>query len=227
MFKKLIVLMLFVFQIYSAALAFSENTLDSMEISKYGKSYSNEDLGSRLRRLETDVFGMSQTGDVDTRVSNLFKMTSDNVSVPLLQPYDNFYTPEKKSTVRKFFDNISSSFSSPYITGYTPSFFGSNGYPNNIYGREYMNFLNNGSNYCPMNNPYYPRHYRRFNNHYHNGYNNKYKHNMRLNPAFRNSLSRAYRYNTRYNPYSQPYGYMPTDAVTNVATRSTVHILRD
>ena len=223
MSKKVLVIIIFLLQSYIPVLSYTDSTLGNLEFSRYGKTYCNEDLGSRLRRLETDIWGMSQSGNLDTRIENLVKMTSQDVNNYNFQSYDNPYLPEKKNIVRRFFDNVTSTFSAPSITGYTPSFYSSSVYPNNIYRREYNNFLNNGNRYLPYNNSYY------FNNNYRNNPYHRYYNNTGFNSAIRNRHYNPHRNNSYYKPYitANPYGIIPTDVNRNIATRSTVHILRD
>ena len=222
MLKKIFVIVIFLIHTCIPVFSYSENTLDNLELSKYGKTYSNEDLGSRLRRLETDIFGMSQSGNPDKRMGNLIKMASQDSYYQNFEPYKNTYLPEKKNIVKRFFDNVSSTFSTPAITGYTPSFYNSGFYPNNIYSRKYNNFLNNPNRYRPYNNSYY------FNNYRNNPY-SRYYNNTGFNSAIRNRHYNPRRHNSYYKPYitANPYGIIPTDVNRNIATRSTVHILRD
>ena len=133
------------------------------------------------------------------------------------------YGEKAQMIVRRFFDNVTSTFSAPSITGYTPSFYSSSVYPNNIYRREYNNFLNNGNRYLPYNNSYY------FNNNYRNNPYHRYYNNTGFNSAIRNRHFNPRKYNSYYKPYitTNPYGTVPTDINRNFATRSTVHILRD
>lgn len=211
MLNKLYIIIILSILVCFPAFSYSDNTLNNLEYAKYGKVYSQEDLSSRLRRLETDSFGMSQSGSLEDRMANLVKMSSQDYYYNNFTPYQPVYSSEKKGVVRKFLDNVSSAFSSPYITGYTPSIYGSNIYSGNIYGNGYNGYRNNIN--MPYNNAYY------FNSSNRNPYRcgNSYHRKIHHNPAYRN----------RYNAYYNPYGNVPTDVYKNVATRSTVHILRD
>lgn len=226
MLKKLFIIGLILFNSYSSTFAFSENTLDGIEVSRYGTSYAGEELGSRLRRLETDVFGMSQSGNVDDRINNLAKLTLNNPYNQGFRQYNDSYVPKKKGILRRFFDNVTSTFSDPYVTGYTPSIndLGGYGYSGNLSGNGYMNFFNNGRNNYPFNNTYFPNNY---------GYNynsGSYKHHPVTgfrpnNGGFNHRPYYRPYYRPNYNSNIQPH--VPTDVVRNVATRSTVHIMRD
>lgn len=248
MFKKIFVIVVLFFQFFIISFAYTDNTIENLEYSKYGKIYSNEDLGSRLRRLEMDILGMSQTGDVNSRINNLQQVAGVGNYSAIMPPEDNFYPGEKKSAIRRFFDNVTSSFYDPgNITGYTPSLTGSGYYYDSVYDNNYFNSLNRYNNYHPYGNPYLG-----YNNPFYN--NNRYFRNNRpirnkissILPAMNtnnvinrnnrlpNRLNRPYRpyrpnlpYNHYgYNPYSRN-GFLPTDISTNIATRSSVHILQD
>ncbi|MBQ4124293.1 hypothetical protein IJD44_11325 [bacterium] len=205
MIKKIFILFVIICQLSFQTMAFSEKDIADLELQKYGKIYKEDDLGSRLRRLETDVFGMSQSGNIDVRMNNLFNMISPTHNYQGLYPTETFLKPEKKGFIRKFFDNVTSSFSYPYVTGYSPSLFEMNGYPNNIYKDNHINLSGNNGNYCSFSNPY-PHRYFNGAHRFHHPYGNT--------PYYNNGYS--------------PYIYTPpTDITRNVATRSTVHILRD
>ena len=249
--KSLLVIILF-FQFFIISFAYSDNTIENLEYSKYGKIYSNEDFGTRLRRLEMDILGMSQSGDINSRIAKLQKVAGVGKYSAIMPPDDNFYPGEKKSVIRKFFDNVTSSFYDPEsITGYTPSIT-NNGY---YYDSSYNNgFFNRYNNYYPYN-----RRYLGYNNPFYN--NNRYFRNnwpnrnkissilpsmntnniINMNNRFPNRLHkpykpyrpyRPYRPNMSYSPYNpyNPYNrnsLLPTDMSTNIATRSSVHILQD
>lgn len=237
MLRKIIILIAVISQLFISALAYSDDILNNMEFRKYGTTYSNEDLGSRLRRLETDFFGMAQSGDAETRMNNLQQISGGNSVSAYLPPDDNFYPGKKQSAIKRFFNNMTSSIYDPgVITGYTPPIY-NNGYVNSIYGNEYKNFLNRNNNYCPFNSRNYSPSYRQYHNHYYNNYNpagnniyRPYRNNVSSilpsmntnNIVQMNRPYRPYRYNPYYNPYSRP-----TNQFTNVATRSSVHILQD
>lgn len=248
MLKKISFIIVLFCQFFLISFAYNDNTIDNLEYSKYGKIYSNEDFGSRLRRLEKDILGMSQTGDVTSRINKLQQVAGYGNYSAIIPPEDNFYPGEKKSAIRRFFDNVSSAFYDPgTITGYTPSLTGSGYYYDSVYGNNYFNSLNGYNRYNPYN-----RSYRGYNNPFFN--NNRYFRNHRpmnnkissilpsmntnkvinMNNRFPNHFHRPYRPyrpNSSYSPYGyNPYnhnGFIPTDRITDVATRSSVHILQD
>ncbi len=207
MIKKYVITALIIMQLPILAPAYTEDNLDSIEMAKYGRVYSTENLANRLRRLETDYFGMAQSGDIDKRISML-----QQIAVNERMPYypdindEYFYLSKKPNALQRFFNNVSSVFYSPgVVTGYTPNMYNPN------WNNEYMNFMNSrNSYYCPYHDTY------------HRGINNRFR--SRYYGNYRNRYGNSYGYNFN-NPYSR--GYIPTDALTNVATRSTVHILQD
>lgn len=250
MLRKFIILNAVILQFLILSSAYSQNNLDSIEMSKYGTIYSNDDLGTRLRRLETDLFGMAQSGDLDTRMNMIEQMAGNDNLTSSVIPFDTYYPAKKESAIKRFFNNISSPLpSQSYITGYTPPI-NNMGFSNNLYGNNYPNFMNNPNNtFCPFHNNLRPNIPNQYHNHYYNNYNkynkyNNYNYNRytgnRYSP-YRNNISRIlpginrgnnfynrpYRYNPYYNPYTSPGIMQPTDMLTNVATRSTVHILQD
>lgn len=224
MLRKIIIMSLFVFQLSMQVFAYNENDLGNIELSRYGRVYTNEDFGTRLRRIETDIFGMAQSGDLDKRMNMIQQMTSNEKSVSVV-PYENIYTEKKQNPIKRFFSNMTlPSYYPGVVTGYTP---GMNTYGyNNIYRNEYSDFMNNHNNFCPFNNQRLNNIPGRYHNHYYNGYgynNNRYLNNNRTGHVYPyNNAVRPYRYNPYYNKYP-----VPTDVITNVATRSAVHILQD
>ena len=235
MLKKIILVSFLILNISYSSYAFDEQTLNDIELSKYGVTYQHDDLGKRLRRLENDFFGMSQSGNPDNRINNLMRISSQNNS-----QYFNYYpktnSSEKKGKIKRFFDNVTSNFYSPsFTTGYTPSI-NDYGYSGSIYGNELMHMKNN---FCPfdynngiLNRYNYP--------HYGNGiHNNHFPHgnnNLSINNNFGNRMHAnrsivpyPVRYNNpyAYNPYNNSYPYIPQNRITNIGTHSSVHIMRD
>ena len=233
MIKKLFILNIIFFCSAAIGLCFSENELRNIELSKYGESYTNESIAERLNRLETDFFGMAQTGDIDSRIDMLNHIAMNSRQSAIINPQENFYPGKRKSAIKSFWDNVTSTFDTTgSITGYTPSMTTTGyGYSNNMYRNEFLNFMNGYNNYCPYHNRYHNNN-RYFNNQFLNnnnfvnsGLNNSYVHNNKHNPA---------NYHHRFNQY--PYGnYFPNNRFQrsyfstppNIATRSSVQIIRD
>lgn len=255
MLKKIFVLCFLFFMSQMFVYSFSEDELSNIEYYKYGKSYNTDSISSRLNRLETDYFGMAQNGDLNSRLDMLSKMAGNSQNSAFLSPEDSFYPGKKKSAIRNFIDNVSSTFADTgTITGFTPSMSTGYGYSNNIYGNEFRNFMNNYNQYCPYhnrhnnyinrpfnfdrsvhhlgnnwNNPYWNRH--------RNNYNAFYNNNPFINSGNNIHNNHFHRYPHHHynvhNPYNNmmypyPRNYVrPTNLNSNITTRSSVHIIRD
>lgn len=236
-----------------SAYGYTEDNISALEYAKYGINYPNESLGERLNRLETDYFGMSQSGNINSRIENLTKIYSNaknGVSMPYYGNYSNNYNtenqtiPVKKRGLRNFFNNITSSFlDNGYVTGYTPSmnYSTNSGYTNNLYGNNAGGYMNNPSLFCPYpqmhnRNPIKDYGYLRNRFNHTNNFNGVNRlvpysnHNRNHNPRMRNrNYPNQYGYNPYYyNPYNRPYTnrtsfYTPP----NIETKSSIHILKD
>ncbi len=230
MFIRILLISYFCMFVTNVCFAFSENDLENLEISKYGKIYSNEDYSTRLRRLETDLLGMTQSGNIDKRI-NILKEINSNSKVASYMYSDDFeMQPKNQGKVKNFLNNISSSmFDSGMVTGFTPPITSS--YPNRFFNNEFMNFANDPYCYCPYNKGRIKNRYRTRHNHFRKHVNNNnFMGNTGFSsmPNFNNNWNRQHLH--RHYPNTQYYGgypYVPTDSMTNVSTRSTVHILQD
>ena len=212
MLRYFIILLSVFTQLNYICFAFSEWDIDEIEYIKYGTVYANEELSTRLRRLEKDTWGMSQSGDLENRLANLKKIIIKSNNGNKFEETGN--NKKIKNPIKSFFNNLSEMMESPVMTGYTPSVdYYKNPYPNSIYKQNYMNFLNNGNSYCSYPNGYSNR---RYYDYY--GY-NRNTGSTRKKP---NRYHRhPYQYNREYNQYS------PTDILNNYTSRSSVHILQD
>ncbi len=226
MLKKLFLINIAMFSIALAGYCFSEEQLSKMEIIEYGQSYPDESIASRLNRLETDYFGMVQSGDIDSRIDMLKRMSNNSKRSAILLPEDNYYPGEKRSAMGRFWDNVTDTFSGGTVTGFTPGLdMNSYGYSNSVYGNGFNNFFNNLP-YCPYhnryhNNNFFNRAYRNINRFANSGFNYNY-------PNFNRHYYGRNHYNRPYSPYYGPYRRMiPQNNLTNLATRSSVHIIKD
>lgn len=211
MLKKLLVANILYLLTINCVFAYSEDVLNNLELSRYGQSFEYESLSERLNRLETDYFGMAQSGDLDDRISKLSQISTNNRNYNTSYPYEN--DRPKKSVMRNFWDNFTSVFDNGSVTGYTPpmSFYQNNSSWENVFKQQYMDYMRNTPNYCP--------------------YHNRYHHNIpnRLNPnypygAYNPEFSRyPYMGNYPINRYYHPTPYSPP----NVYTRAGVHIIND
>lgn len=163
MYKKIIILTVIVFQFLNVSYAsYVDDSLNNIELKHYGRTYVEDSIGSRLIRLETDFFGMAQSGSVEQRLYSLEKMAAVNKFVPQFQEDlfgDRIYSSneEKPSKIKQFFNTITSPFYSyGTVTGYTPPING------------ISNHYRHSNNYCPYHNTYHPK------THYHHNMNNSY-----------------------------------------------------
>lgn len=233
MLKKLFIIKIIFLFTAIIGFCFSEDEITNIELSKYGESYANESIAERLNRLETDFFGMAQSGDLDSRIDMLKHISGNSRQSAIINPRENYYPGQKRSAIRRFWDNVTSTFDTTgTMTGFTPSMTTSGynyGYSNNAYGNEFLNFMNGYNNYCPYHN--------RYHNH------NRYLHNpFYNNNNFINSgLNNRY-FNNGYNPnryYNGRHPHRPVHYPNNriqrssywlpptVSTRSSVQIIRD
>ena len=238
MLKKIFITNIIIICGALAGYCFSEDNISALEYSKYGQAFNNESLSERLSRLETDIFGMEQSGDLDTRLANLGRMSSTVIQNPSAIFDNNLpYPGKKKSAIRNFLDNVSSTFTDTgTFTGFTPSMTYGGIYDNQFSGLTGGSYYS--SNYCPyryngINN------FNRFNNGFNYGLNNRIMRNHFNNRynRFHGNLHRP-TYNNypgpRFSPYNRIYNsnrytrpYRPQNIATNFTTGSTVRILRD
>ncbi len=239
MLKRISVLIFTFFVFCLSAECFQENNISRLEYSKYGQSFDNESLSSRLNRLETDFFGTEQSGDLDSRLNKLSMMDSNTFQNPSSTFSNEFYPGEKKGVFKNFMDNITSAFDSGSFTGYTPSLM-SGAYSNSYYTNGLFGYNNPHQSYCPYHNTFH-------NNSVFDGLLNKkfrsgnymnrppINHNFRHNrPYYNHSAFNPHRrYNSfrPYNAYNNPYRNVrrvyPQNLNTNFMTGSSVHIIRD
>lgn len=234
MFKKILILNIAYLIGSLAGYCDLGDKLTDIEYAKYGESFTYESISDRLNRLETDYFGMAQTGDIDSRINMLSTMSRSSKQIAVQNPYDAYYTGKQKGKLRTFWDNVTSTFDSTGVmTGYTPSMTTNSynyGYPTNMYRNEFLNFMNNPQSYCPYHNRYH------YNNHilnrpYHNNWG--MINNQNINNRYYNRIHSPY--NNMYNPYwggqnYNPYFRTPRNMIytpPNIATRSSVHIIKD
>lgn len=230
MIKKIFITLILSVNIVLASSGFSQDDLARIEFSRYGEAYENQSLSERLNRLETDIFGMSQSGSLNERLNMLAKMSENNINNRIVSSSENFYPGEKPSKIKNFWSNITEPFSmTSTMTGYTPSWnYSGYGYPNNMYRNEFLNFMNNTDRYCPYHNRYHNtnRLFNRLNNK-----NNGLLNSNTTRPYYHNHLHTQRPYYNRYQPYNQNrygnyYNQYPS-IPPNIAARSSVHIIKD
>ena len=148
MVRKIVLLFVSFFVISISGECYVEDQLSVLEMNNYGQSFVSDSLSERLNRLETDILGMRQSGDVDDRVSLLSRISNGKVSA---QSFD-YYKPIKRSAIQSILNNVGSIFSNDegFMTGYTPPIgFGYGGNMNNYHYKQ--------PRYCPYHNVYHSR----------------------------------------------------------------------
>ena len=202
MLKKIIYIFIVIVAINRFCLSYSDEELNKIEYQKYGHVFVEDSLSVRLNRLESDYFGMAQSGNIEQRINKLIQISNHSKQANFSYPD---YPINKKSKLKNFLNNTAEFFGSGYMTGFTPSFTGSGyNYAENMYRNEYKDFIRNYSGYCPYYNRYYSN-------------------------AYNTAPISAY---TPHSPYIQNNGlnnryrqiyYAPP----NIYTGSSVHIIKD
>ena len=230
MARKFYFILILFFVFVSHVFAYSDDDLSILERQNYGKSFEDESLSNRLNRLEENFFGMAQSGDIETRFDNLFKMSKNQKQSAIVSPDYNYYSvsKQKKGFVKNLLDNFAAPFSQGVVTGFTPPI----GYGNSFssYGNDFINSsYNNQSQYCPYHNSYHYGY-----NHRNSKFLKKYRNNNLSNNykyrKYRNHHSPRYGYNHPYNRPYNPYlsqNYRPTFGNTTFTTGSSVRIIND
>lgn len=201
MIRKVLITGFLFFAVSLVGFCYSEDELSMIEMKKYGQSFVDDSLSDRLIRLETDMFGMGQSGDIESRINLINRMNANSTYSSIVAPEYNY------SNKKGFLGNIFDGFSSGTMTGFTPPMTG---------------YSSNYGNYCPYNHHYNNRANKPFRNGYNSGNHHNHNHN------FQHRLPRIGAhgpYNT-YNPYAAG-NERPTYGSTNVITGSRVHILKD
>lgn len=190
MCKKFIIFTVIVFQFFIISYAdYVDEALNNIELKQYGRTFVEDSIGSRLIRLETDYFGMAQSGSVENRIYSLEKMAAVNKSIPQFQEDlfgDRVYYSknEKPNKVQQFFNNITAPFSSyGTVTGYTPPI------QTSVYGNSFGQF---NDSYCPYHHKYNNHmNYNRLYHHPHPHIVNNYPYSYRPENTLTNIATRA------------------------------------
>ncbi len=176
---------------------FSDNEISYLEISQYGKSFEQDSFSERLARLENDVLGMTQSGEIEKRIKNLYKVVGNSIVLP--DPRNS--EVNNKKSFKDFWNNMTSGLlnSNGYMTGYIPPI------TTNLGGNS-SDFFDIEPICCPHLKSYHHKH----------------RHSPRIGRHnFHNNYTPNY-----YNPYGTNQ-YRPTYGMRNVSTASTVRILND
>ncbi len=216
-----VLLLLFIIQ----PACYPQVNIDDIEKTKYGHTFNQESLSERLSRLENDVLGMSQSGDIDTRLSRLSQVirpeiNPNNIIYPQTD-YDYNIQP-KRNIIQRFLDNVADTFDNTgVITGYTPMMYGAGyGYTPDIYRNEFRNMFYNPPKYCPRHNTFHNRYSYPYSS-YFPPINNRIIPGRRFYPYFNNFNRYNNFYYPRYGNYNRIY------SPPNIVTKSAVHILND
>ena len=158
MHKKFILSLVLILFFPCVAFAYTEQQISNLEINQYGQTFVDDSLSDRLNRLEMDMLGMRQSGDIDNRISMLNRVSFGEIPTPSF----DYYKPERRSAIKNIWNNVSSILDNGYMTGFIPSL--ENSYTSNYY-------RSNSPQYCPYHNSYHqgPARFNHYNPHV--GYN--------------------------------------------------------
>ena len=237
MFKKIFALSAAVFAFSIAAYSFSEEDIAAIESAKYGSIFTDESLGERLNRLETDFFGMAQAGSIDERIANLSRINTNIKNGVHFPANGSYYNNSKREGIlKRIWNNLSSNsldsgFDDEFLTGFTPPMvntLSSSGYLNNL-GNSYGRFYNNLPAYCPYNGSDFDAS-KLLKRRYHNNRMARRLPPPKYAPNAMNIINNPHSAYMPGYPYQHGYGggvrtqyYTPP----NIETKSSIHILRD
>ena len=209
MVKNFLILLFIMSSLAQICFASYEDRLFELENLRYGRAFANESLAERLLRLEEDYFGLSQSGDINSRINMLFQIAQNNYPNPM--NLDRRVQIKKQSRIRNALRNFASIFTDGgVVTGFVPpiSTFDNNyNYSsyNSAFENDYYNRFFTPPKYSPN---YIPAH----------SYGGHYVHQPIIND-----------YNSGYstsNVQYDRYGY-PSISNRDLYSRSAVRILRD
>lgn len=93
--KKLIIFLALLLTCQSAPASQYSSTLDKIENSLFGFTYSNENDTARVNRIEENVYGKSSTAQMPNRIAKLKKdLSVDQMGKEITPTEDTFATPE-------------------------------------------------------------------------------------------------------------------------------------
>lgn len=108
----------------------SPNVITKMETKIFNRSYPQADTMSRIERLEQEIFGAVQSGDVTTRYETIKTASSRYKS----NPEEYYSTPNPRGGLRGLAGNFGNMFGGT-MTGFTPQISPLDNY--NSYGNNY------------------------------------------------------------------------------------------
>lgn len=93
--KKLIIFLALILTCQSSMAGQYSSTLDKIENSLFGFTYSNESETARVNRIEENVYGKSSTAQMPTRIAKLKKdLSVDQMGKEITPTEDTFASPE-------------------------------------------------------------------------------------------------------------------------------------
>ncbi len=197
--KKILILLFFIpfcFICLNAVGYDVEDKLSHLERSAFNRVYSDDELSSRLTRLETEYFGAKQSGTLDSRLDKLMK-NAYFCDSPISDDYSSmiYQTPETITSskgIKGFWNKIKNDFDMGSFTGYTPPI-------TNSYDTYHLYGGGNSSIYTPFSNPFYQNKFNRTFNNF------RFDNNIgRDNPFLPGALG------VSNHPHSAKYNYRPS-----------------
>ena len=102
MLLKIGITILLIFYMAADGICYTDDRLAEIEQREYGQVFEDDSLSARLMRLETDLLGMSQSGDIDSRIDILSKLSNSYMGVNPV----NYGKEEIKTTKRSAIKNF-------------------------------------------------------------------------------------------------------------------------
>lgn len=137
---------------------FSGKDLTNIEKQIFGRSFPRENPELRIKRLETNLLGATQSGNLDTRFQTLLTTAYHYNENANIYPFATQQNSGFGNSIKKVFNTITNT---GYMTGYTP--------PITPYGYNYPYGF-------PQQNPYY-NNWNNLWNQPQNGYDRTYRNN--------------------------------------------------
>lgn len=122
----------------------SKNELSKMESRILGQSFSQSNAETRIERLEQQIFGAVQSGDLNSRYETL-KLAAKTYNKNTIYSPDNI-AQATRGGWKGMIGDLGNSFLGGTMTGFTP--------PINPYNGTYNNGYNRYNNYNSYANPY-------------------------------------------------------------------------
>lgn len=211
--KKILMILFFVpfvFISLNAAGSDIEENLSELETSAFNQIYPNDDLSTRLTRLEREFFGAKQSGNIEKRLSKLMNSKNYYCDEPNEEYYSAIINPNKNKGIKGVLSRIVDDFTASGITGYTPQM-------QTNYGGSYYDIMPYNNIYTPFSSPFYRNKYYSPMDNFR--YDNTFNQPQKINPFNPNhKISHHKMPNRRYYPTRYNTG-------GNIGTRVT--ILRD